>query len=124
MVPAMSTLCAALFALLAQPADLRWIHDGMPTPQALALVEVLQSAALDALDPDDYDASLGDEPLARLGSRSGQRAFDAALTAAAERYVSDRKTGRVHPRLGGAWLEKPAPGDVPSAPARATRWGW
>lgn len=93
----------------------------MPTPQALALVQVLQSAALDALDPDDYDASLWDERLARLGSRGGQRAFDKALTAAAERYVSDRKTGRVHPRLGGARLEKPAPGDVRAFVERLAR---
>jgi murein L,D-transpeptidase YcbB/YkuD len=109
---ATSIVCAALSALSALPADLRWIHDGRATPQALALIQVLQSAALDALDPDDYDASLWDERLARLASRRAQRAFDKTLTAAAERYVADRKTGRVHPRLAGARLEKPAAGDV------------
>ncbi|HEY6908047.1 MAG TPA: L,D-transpeptidase family protein [Myxococcales bacterium] len=92
--------------------DLRWIRDGRPTPQALALVQILEAAALDALDPDDYDAGLWEERLGRLGSRSGQRAFDKALTAAARRYVADRKTGRVHPHLAGARLEKPAAGDV------------
>lgn len=112
MIPATGTVGAALLALLALSADLRWIDDGKPTPQALALVQVLQSAALDALDPDDYGASLWDERLAGLASRNAQRAFDKALTDAAERYVADRKTGRVHPRVAGARLEKPAAGDV------------
>lgn len=120
---AIRTLCAALLALSALPADLRWIHGGRPTPQALALVQVLQSAALDALDPDDYDASLWDGRLANLASRRGRRAFDRALTAAAERYVADRRTGRVDPRAAGARLGRPAAGDVRALVGRLARAG-
>jgi L,D-transpeptidase YcbB len=107
-----AAVCAALSGALAGPADLRWVQGGRPTPQAIALVEVLKTAALEALDPDDYDAALWDARLARLASGRRQRAFDRALTAAAERYVADRQTGRVHPRLAGIRLDKPAAGDV------------
>ncbi|HET7788679.1 MAG TPA: L,D-transpeptidase family protein [Myxococcales bacterium] len=110
MIP-IASVCAALAGVVAAPAELRWVDGGRPTPQAIALVEVLKASALEALDPEDYGAGLWDGRMADLSSR-GQRAFDKALTAAAERYVADRHTGRVNPGHAGASLDKPAAGDV------------
>ncbi len=108
----MHAVCAALLALFAARDGLRWVRDGAPTPQALALVQVLRDAARDGLDPADYDAPLWDERLGNLVSSSGQRAFDEALTAAAERYVTDLAAGRVDPKLAGTFLRRQDPGNV------------
>ena len=34
-----------------------WIRDGHPTPQALAIIEILKQADTLGLDPEDYDGS-------------------------------------------------------------------
>ena len=34
-----------------------WIRDGRPTPQALAIMEILKQADSQGLDPEDYDGS-------------------------------------------------------------------
>jgi murein L,D-transpeptidase YcbB/YkuD len=104
----MRALCLALLGILASEPELRWSRQGEPTEQALALVALLQSAALQGLDAEDYDGALWSERLAEIHSRSGQRAFDDALTSAAERYVGDLSLGRIDPREAGLSLERPA----------------
>jgi len=82
---------------------LPWIHQGKPTPQALAMIRAFGDAEYEGLRLEDYDASRWDARLTRLESSEAQEAdlvrFDLALTICAMRYVSDLHVGRVNPRL-------------------------
>lgn len=81
--------------------SLAWVRDSKPTPQALALIHVLQDAANQGLLPEDYDGPLWSSRLAMLersktpGEQSDQARFDVALTVSAMRYISDLRWGRV-----------------------------
>lgn len=81
-----------------------WLDGGgEPNAPAREAIEVLQEAALHGLEPDDYDAQwlateaerLGDE---RESPPDRQARFDAALSVALLRHVSDLHVGRVNPR--------------------------
>src|SRR5579863_7316205 len=77
-----------------------WIRDGHPTPQALAIIELLKQADSQGLDPEDYDGSRWADRLAGLEKPHdpGQVAsFDAALTVCLMRYISDRHIGKINP---------------------------
>ena len=77
-----------------------WIRDGQPTPQALAIIEILKQADSQGLDPEDYDGSRWADRLARLQKPhdAGEAAiFDAALTVCLMRYISDRHIGKINP---------------------------
>jgi L,D-transpeptidase YcbB len=88
-------------ALAAEP--LLWFDAGRPIPEASEAANILASAADEGLDPQDYQA-------ATLGQRLGkalqdpalpeaeQARLDSALTAALQRYLTDRHSGRVDPR--------------------------
>jgi L,D-transpeptidase YcbB len=85
-----------------QPSDYTpaWVRNGQPTPQALAIVNVLKQAEIQGLDPEDYDGSRWADRLVRTQLRhdAGQDAiFDAALTVCLMRYISDRHIGKVNP---------------------------
>ncbi len=78
-----------------------WIRDSRPTPQALAIIDILKQADRQGLDPEDYDGSRWNNRLARLEKphAGGDGAtFDAALTVCLMRYISDRHIGRVNPQ--------------------------
>jgi murein L,D-transpeptidase YcbB/YkuD len=78
-----------------------WIRDGRPTPQALAIIDVLKQADRQGLDPEDYDGSRWGNRLTRpeTPQAANQSAtFDAALTVCLMRYISDRHIGRVNPQ--------------------------
>jgi len=79
-----------------------WVRGGQPTSQALAVIAALEGSLQKGLNPDDYDASLWAGRLAALKAGSGDAnttaKFDAALTVAAMRYVSDLHIGRVNPK--------------------------
>ena len=84
----------------AQDEGLVWFADGRPNEAAHQAVTILQGAAADGLEPGDYGAdglerSLG---MAEALDADGQRALDAALTRAVERYLADLHSGRVAPR--------------------------
>ena len=93
-----------LVQALYQPVNFApvWIRDGQPTAQAMAIIAALQSSLQKGLNPDDYDASLWPQRLNALKASSGSAdtiaKFDAALTVAAMRYVSDLHIGRVNPK--------------------------
>jgi L,D-transpeptidase YcbB len=78
-----------------------WIREGRPTPQALAIIEILKQADSQGLDPEDYDGSRWADRLARLQKphATGDDAiFDAALTVCLMRYISDCHIGKVNPQ--------------------------
>ncbi len=102
----MLALCLAAAAFLLAPGELRWVRDGAPTPQALALVRALESSGLKGLDPADYDGAAWEDRLAGLYSESARRSFDRKLTEAAERYVADLSAGRIDPREAGAAIDR------------------
>lgn len=84
--------------------SLLWIDQGRPTPQALAIIEVLQQADRNGLDPEDYDGSRWKERLTReLQAGNGAR-FDVALSVCLMRYISDLHIGKVNPRHLGFGL--------------------
>ncbi len=77
-----------------------WIRDGQPTPQALAIIEILKRADSRGLDPEDYDGSRWADRLARLQKHpqaNDSAIFDASLTVCLMRYISDNHIGKVNP---------------------------
>src|SRR5580692_8473139 len=85
-----------------QPSDFApaWFRNGQPTPQALAIINLLKQADMQGLDPEDYDGSRWADRLARMQNarEAGQGAiFDAAITVCLMRYISDRHIGKTNP---------------------------
>ena len=78
--------------------SLAWIRQNQATPQARAIIEILQQADSKGLNAEDYDASRWGNRLQQLGQPAIHARFDAALTVCAMRYVSDLRIGRVNPR--------------------------
>ena len=104
-------LWACATAVTAAPL---WLDQGRPTDAARQAVAVLESAADDGLQPEDYDAA----PLAQALDQAAQgpgldavaaTRLDDALSAAVRRFLSDLHSGRVDPRQirGGAALPEP-----------------
>jgi len=108
----MAAFSLALAGIFLLAPELRWVRDSVPTPQAVAVIRALELAGLKGLEPRDYGGLAWEDRLASLQTLAAQRAFDAALTAAAEQYVSDLSRGRIDPRRVGAALERPEPFDV------------
>ena len=76
-----------------------WLTGRQPTPQATAIIGLLQNSLHKGLNPDDYDASRWQARIAGLNT-AGDRTlaeFDAALTIGLMRYISDLHIGRVNP---------------------------
>jgi len=78
--------------------SLVWIHQGRPTPQALAVIEVFAQADRNGLDPEDYDGSRWKQRLTGEFQAGDEARFDAALSVCLMRYVSDLHIGKVNPR--------------------------
>ena len=119
----------ALQAVYAPAQPLLWISEGEPTPQALALLRILQSADTYGLEPRDYDVDelMGlANTLAAADTRSEEPAkpddvtiaaqrfaqFDVSLSAAALKLVADLHYGRIDPRAAGFELGAPRPDDL------------
>ncbi len=82
-----------------------WLDSaGMPTPAAKALVGRLGALAAHGLDPDDYDAALHKQVLARIEAGTpwmgtvALAEFDTRLTADGLRYLGAMRHGRVRLR--------------------------
>ncbi len=77
-----------------------WIKNDQPTSQATYLIGILQASRLKGLNPGDYDA----EGLAtqskslKAASATARASFDASLTLATMRYISDLRIGRINPK--------------------------
>src|SRR5271170_5695643 len=84
--------------------QLEWTRGGKPTPQALEMIAILQSAAEKGLDSKDYDGERWAGRISALGSAAGgdesaSVKMDAALTVSTMRYISDLNLGRVDPKI-------------------------
>lgn len=92
--------------------ELAWTRDGKPTEAATRLIDVFGDAAKKGLQPDDYDASRWSERVnglkgnAQNGDALSQ--FDAELTVAAMRYLSDLHLGRINPQSLNFDIDVPA----------------
>jgi L,D-transpeptidase YcbB len=77
-----------------------WVNGDQPTAQALGMIKAFEASAQKGLIPADYDAGRWTARVDELkGSTDEKRAeFDAALTVAAMRYISDLHIGRVNPK--------------------------
>jgi L,D-transpeptidase YcbB len=77
-----------------------WLNGDQPTGQGLGLVKALEASTQKGLNPADYDAGQWSARVDALtGSTDEKRAeFDAALTVAVMRYISDLHIGRVNPK--------------------------
>jgi L,D-transpeptidase YcbB len=77
--------------------SLAWTRTGRPTPQAQAVIAILENAASKGLDAADYDAGQWTSRVNALRTDNALAAFDVALTTAVMRYASDLRIGRVRP---------------------------
>jgi murein L,D-transpeptidase YcbB/YkuD len=80
-----------------------WTRDGRPTAQAQAMLAALGAADERGLPSADYDVAMLNDAAQRLAAAPTPSAeevgrFDAALSIATLRYVSDTHIGRIDPR--------------------------
>jgi len=81
-----------------------WLSGNALTPQAQAIIRVLQDAELKGLHAEDYDGPLWNQRVVRIASTDSSPVpaeldrFDLALTVSVMRYVSALHRGRVDPR--------------------------
>ncbi|MGC1293503.1 MAG: L,D-transpeptidase family protein [Alloacidobacterium sp.] len=77
-----------------------WIKDDDLTSQATYLIEALRASRLKGLNPSDYDAeNLATQSKSLKGASAvAQASFDASLTMATMRYISDLRIGRINPK--------------------------
>ena len=83
-----------------------WSRDGSPTPQALAMMQILRTAQNYGLRPQDYSEGLGGDPslVAAAGNAARIRLesqFDIALSAAVMQFLTHLHFGRVDPKVAG-----------------------
>lgn len=96
---------------------LLWFDDGRPKAEAKQAVEVLLSASVDGLDPEDYEADAlaqaiihsENEPTLPAGAMDS---LDRWLTEAITRYLSDLHFGRIDPREIQANFSLPNPWEI------------
>ena len=76
-----------------------WLNGNQPTPQATAIISLLQNSVHKGLNPDDYDAAHWQGRLDGLKTANDMALaeFDAAVTVGLMRYISDLHIGRVNP---------------------------
>jgi L,D-transpeptidase YcbB len=83
---------------------LAWVRGGQATPQARAVIALLQNSDSKGLHADDYDGSRWDARIAKLAQTSPAPSeddlgrFDLSLTVSLMRYISDLHIGKVNPR--------------------------
>ena len=80
--------------------SLVWLQNGQVRPQGLAVIELLKNADAKGLDPEDYDGSLWQGRLLKLGQNPSEQdlvLFDTALTVSTMRYIRAVHVGRVNP---------------------------
>jgi murein L,D-transpeptidase YcbB/YkuD len=104
-------LLLAAVAVRAAP-PLRWFQDGQPTPQAIAVLAQLASAADHGLDSSDYAseqlaASVERVRHASMPAQPELELLDMALSRAALSYAHDLRSGRIDARAAGFAIGPP-----------------
>ena len=84
-------------------SHLLWFFGDRPNPQALEAIEILQAAASEGLNPQDYDAVVLSSAVllaqqTATATPLARQQLDAAITKAMQRYLSDLQIGRIEPR--------------------------
>lgn len=105
-----------------------WVRDGTPTAQALAMIAAFDGAEARGLASRDYDVQTLRDAARRLGEAARPSSeeiglFDAALSIATLRYVSDAYLGRVDPRRLGFPYDVPRRDFDPAPVAREIAGG-
>ena len=85
------------------PGALPWVQEAKPTPQARAIIQLLESAETKGLNPEDYGGPSWNARTSVLEQPVPPREpdlvrFDFDLTVATMRYVADLHIGRLNPR--------------------------
>lgn len=77
-----------------------WLANGRPTPQAMAVIAILDAADAKGINAVDYDATRWPDRIRALAGANAdvQARFDLALSASLMRYISDLHIGRINPR--------------------------
>lgn len=77
-----------------------WLGPNGVTEQAAEVISALTASEQKGLSPSDYDASKWSERRQTIGTANDEQKaeFDAALTVATMRYISDLHIGRVNPK--------------------------
>ena len=77
-----------------------WLHGNSPTPQAQVLIEAFGQSRQKGLNPADYFAPSWQAKLdaLKIATDTQKADFDAAMTVATMRYISDLHIGRVNPK--------------------------
>ncbi|HKS24320.1 MAG TPA: L,D-transpeptidase family protein [Thermoanaerobaculia bacterium] len=77
-----------------------WLANGRPTPQAMAVIAILDAADAKGINAVDYDSTRWPERIRNLAGANAdaQARFDLALSASLMRYISDLHIGRINPR--------------------------
>lgn len=94
-----------LFKLyLLKDFDLLWVSGNQLTPQSRAVINSLQQADREGLDPDDYDGPRWQQRVERVLAQEpilpeDLARFDLALTISVMRYIADLHNGRVRSSL-------------------------
>lgn len=101
------------------PADLRavyetrqfaplWLDNGKPAERARQAIEVMNHAADDALNVEDYRLPALQQKMDNLGSTASDQqlaAFDLAMSETLAHYIRDLHVGRVDPRTLGLAID-------------------
>lgn len=109
-------LCSVACALLWQHAQAGpWLQDGQPTALAQQAVQILQSANTEGLSPEAYDgprlAQAFQTAQSAALSEVAAAAFEADLSAALQRYLTDLHQGRTS-ASGQAPLQPDSPARI------------
>jgi L,D-transpeptidase YcbB len=77
-----------------------WIKSDEPTSQATYLIQAMRASRLKGLNPSDYgaDGLAAQSKSLKGASAAAQASFDASLTMATMRYISDLRIGRINPK--------------------------
>ena len=84
------------------PAATGWLHDGVPTAQAIQMMRVLRSAGEFGLQPQDYQGAWDSHRVLPSGEHATAEAVvDESLSDSVAHFLHDIHFGRVDPRAAG-----------------------
>lgn len=98
-------ICVLLGVAAQASEPLRWVRDGRPTPQALAMRNALSKAERHGLSPESYRSRLSNAQLQLVANGAADadllRVYDQELSQLAASFATHLRYGRVDPRDAG-----------------------